>query len=122
MVFSRLRQIGLCSTVVASSLFMAACSDDGSDPMSSESSNEMDIIDTASSAGSFNTTGAAVQAAGPEAPRRGSGPLTVSAQADEVFAKLLAGAVKGLLKPKKKFKWFQFSPIMCCLGALRRRM
>ena len=102
MVFSRLRQIGLCSTLVASSLFLAACSDDGSDPMSSESSNEMDIIDTAISAGSFNTLVAAVQAAGLEATLRGNGPFTVFAPTDEAFAKLPAGTVEDLLKPENK--------------------
>ena len=73
-----------------------------SDPMSSESSNEMDIIDTAINAGSFNTLVAAVQAAGLEATLRGNGPFTVFAPTDEAFAKLPAGTVEDLLKPENK--------------------
>ncbi len=61
-----------------------------------------DIVDTAVSAGSFNTLVAAVQAAGLESTLRGDGPFTVFAPTDEAFAKLPAGTVETLLKPENK--------------------
>jgi uncharacterized surface protein with fasciclin (FAS1) repeats len=61
---------------------------------------EMDIVDTAASAGTFNTLVAAVQAAGLEATLRGPGPFTVFAPTDEAFAALPAGTVETLLMPE----------------------
>jgi uncharacterized surface protein with fasciclin (FAS1) repeats len=63
-----------------------------------------DIVDTAVSAGSFNTLVAAVQAAGLETTLRGVGPFTVFAPTDAAFAALPAGAVDDLLKPENKDK------------------
>ena len=57
-----------------------------------------DIVDTAISAGSFNTLVAAVKAAGLVDTLKGPGPFTVFAPTDEAFAKLPAGTVEGLLK------------------------
>ncbi len=45
-----------------------------------------DIVDTAVSAGSFNTLVAAVQAAGLVETLKGDGPFTVFAPTDEAFA------------------------------------
>jgi uncharacterized surface protein with fasciclin (FAS1) repeats len=59
-----------------------------------------DIVDTAISAGSFNTLVAAVQAAGLESTLRSAGPFTVFAPTDDAFAKLPAGTVEDLLKPE----------------------
>ncbi len=67
-------------------------------------SHSADIVDTAVSAGSFNTLVAAVQAAGLEATLRSDGPFTVFAPTDEAFAKLPAGTVESLLKPENKTK------------------
>jgi uncharacterized surface protein with fasciclin (FAS1) repeats len=61
-----------------------------------------DIVDTASSAGSFNTLVAAVKAAGLVDALKGDGPLTVFAPTDEAFAKLPKGTVENLLKPENK--------------------
>jgi len=61
-----------------------------------------DIVDTAVSAGSFNTLVAAVQAAGLESTLRGAGPFTVFAPTDAAFAALPAGTVETLLKPENK--------------------
>ncbi len=61
-----------------------------------------DIVDTAVSAGSFNTLVAAVQAAGLVDALKGEGPFTVFAPTDEAFAKLPAGTVETLLKPENK--------------------
>lgn len=61
-----------------------------------------DIVDTAVSAGSFNTLVAAVQAAGLVDTLKGEGPFTVFAPTDEAFAKLPPGTVENLLKPENK--------------------
>ncbi|MBL8294385.1 MAG: fasciclin domain-containing protein [Bryobacterales bacterium] len=61
-----------------------------------------DIVDTAVSAGSFNTLVAAVKAAGLVETLKGPGPFTVFAPTDEAFAKLPAGTVENLLKPENK--------------------
>jgi len=63
-----------------------------------------DIVDTAVSAGSFNTLVAAVKAAGLVDTLKGPGPFTVFAPTDEAFAKLPAGTVDDLLKPENKSK------------------
>jgi len=58
---------------------------------------EMDIVDTAVAAGTFNTLVAAVQAAGLVDTLKGEGPFTVFAPTDDAFAALPAGTVEGLL-------------------------
>jgi len=63
-----------------------------------------DIVDTAVSAGSFNTLVAAVQAADLVDTLKGEGPFTVFAPTDDAFAKLPAGTVEDLLKPENKDK------------------
>lgn len=63
-----------------------------------------DIVDTAVSAGSFNTLVTAVKAAGLVDTLKGAGPFTVFAPTDEAFAKLPAGTVEGLLKDPEKLK------------------
>ena len=55
------------------------------------------IVEVASSAGSFNTLIQAVQAAGLQETLEGPGPFTVFAPTDEAFAKLPAGTVESLL-------------------------
>lgn len=67
-----------------------------------EKAAKADIVDTAISAGSFNTLVAAVQAAGLVDVLKGDGPFTVFAPTDEAFAKLPAGTVENLLKPENK--------------------
>ncbi len=61
-----------------------------------------DIIDTAVSAGSFETLVAAVQAAELVDTLKGEGPFTVFAPTDEAFAALPEGTVADLLKPENK--------------------
>ena len=61
-----------------------------------------DIVDTAKSAGSFNTLLAAATAAGLVDTLKGDGPLTIFAPTDEAFAALPAGTVESLLKPENK--------------------
>jgi uncharacterized surface protein with fasciclin (FAS1) repeats len=61
-----------------------------------------DIVETAVSAGSFNTLVTAVKAAGLVDTLKGPGPFTVFAPTDEAFAKLPGGTVENLLKPENK--------------------
>ncbi len=65
-------------------------------------SNALDIVDTAVSAGQFNTLVAAVEAADLATTLKGDGPFTVFAPTDEAFAALPEGTVENLLKPENK--------------------
>lgn len=56
-----------------------------------------DIVDTAVSAGSFETLVAAVEAAGLVETLKGEGPFTVFAPTDDAFAALPDGTVESLL-------------------------
>ena len=62
------------------------------------------IADVATAAGSFKTLLAAAAAADLAGALSGPGQLTVFAPTDEAFAKLPAGTVEELLKPKNKAK------------------
>lgn len=72
--------------------------------LSAFSASAADLVDTAVSAGKFNTLVAAVKAAGLVDTLKGKGPFTVFAPTDEAFAKLPAGTVEGLLKDPEKLK------------------
>jgi uncharacterized surface protein with fasciclin (FAS1) repeats len=71
-----------------------------------------DIVDTAISAGSFNTLVAAVKAAGLVDTLKGAGPFTVFAPTDDAFAKLPPGTVDGLLKDPEKLKKILTYPVV----------
>jgi len=62
-----------------------------------QAANTGDIVATASSAGSFNTLVAAVQAAGLVETLQSDGPFTVFAPTDDAFAKLPEGTVEALI-------------------------
>ena len=62
------------------------------------------ILDIASSAGSFNTLAAALEAADLVDALSGDGPFTVFAPTDEAFAALPEGTLDTLLKPENKDK------------------
>jgi uncharacterized surface protein with fasciclin (FAS1) repeats len=70
----------------------------------SASHDKKDIVDTAVSAGSFNTLVAAVKAAGLVETLKGKGPFTVFAPTDDAFKKLPPGTIEDLLKPENKEK------------------
>lgn len=70
--------------------------------MKHQAMTQADIVDTAVSAGSFNTLVTAVKAAGLVEVLKGDGPFTVFAPTDEAFAKLPAGTVEALLQDKEK--------------------
>jgi len=59
-----------------------------------------DIVDTAKSAGTFNTLVTAVQAAGLTETLKGPGPFTVFAPTDAAFAKVPKAKLDALLKDK----------------------
>ncbi|GIU79323.1 MAG: hypothetical protein KatS3mg005_2561 [Bryobacteraceae bacterium] len=63
-----------------------------------------DIVDTAVSAGSFNTLVKAVKAAGLVDTLKGPGPFTVFAPTDEAFAKLPAGTLESLIANPEQLK------------------
>ena len=63
-----------------------------------------DIVDTAISAGQFNTLVKAVQEAGLVDTLKGAGPFTVFAPTDAAFAKLPAGTLEALLHDKAKLQ------------------
>jgi uncharacterized surface protein with fasciclin (FAS1) repeats len=64
--------------------------------------NTKDIVDTAVSAGNFDTLVAAVKAADLVETLKQPGPFTVFAPTDEAFGNLLAGTLESLLKPENK--------------------
>lgn len=63
-----------------------------------------DVVDTAVSAGDFNTLATALTEAGLVDALKGKGPFTVFAPTDEAFAKLPDGTVESLLKPENSDK------------------
>ncbi|GGC16321.1 fasciclin domain-containing protein [Pseudoduganella buxea] len=68
--------------------------------MAAGASHAADIVDTAKSAGTFNTLVTAVQAAGLVDTLKGPGPFTVFAPTDEAFAKIPKAKLDALLKDK----------------------
>ena len=83
---------------------LAACAQSTTSDTASAPAPQADIVDTAVSAGTFNTLVAAVQAAGLAETLKGTGPFTVFAPTDDAFAALPAGTVESLLKPENKDK------------------
>lgn len=61
-----------------------------------------DLVETASSSGSFKTFLAAAKAAGITETLKNSGPYTVFAPSDSAFGKLPPGAVDSLMKDKTR--------------------
>jgi uncharacterized surface protein with fasciclin (FAS1) repeats len=63
-----------------------------------------DLVDTAASAGKFNTLIKAAKAAGLVETLRSDGPLTVFAPTDDAFARLPAATLTSLLKNREQLK------------------
>ena len=82
--------LGIVLALAAAPAFAGSC---GSQAKTASNN----IVETAASAGSFNTLVAAVQAADLTDTLAGDGPYTVFAPTDEAFAKLPAGTVEALL-------------------------
>ncbi len=68
----------------------------------SESKPKLDIVDTAVSAGNFNTLVEAVKAADLVNTLKGEGPFTVFAPTDEAFAKIPEDQLNSLIADKEK--------------------
>jgi uncharacterized surface protein with fasciclin (FAS1) repeats len=66
------------------------------------SAQAKDIVDTAVSAGQFNTLATALQKAGLVETLKGAGPFTVFAPTDEAFAKVPKAQLDALLADKDK--------------------
>ena len=94
--------LSLCVFTTTSSVIAGECN--ASKAANSSHAHGSDIVDTAVSAGSFQTLVAAAKAAGLVDVLKGEGPLTVFAPTDEAFSKLPAGTVESLLKPENKDK------------------
>ena len=69
---------------------------------STQAAKAADIVDTAVSAGSFETLVAAAKAGGLVETLKGPGPFTVFAPTDEAFAALPEGTVATLLQPENR--------------------
>lgn len=70
--------------------------------VSTTAAHANNIVDTAKSAGSFETLLTAAKAAGLVDTLKGEGPFTVFAPTDEAFAALPDGKIERLLKPENK--------------------
>jgi transforming growth factor-beta-induced protein len=66
--------------------------------------SDLDIVQTATSAGSFTTLASLLEKAGLVDALKGDGPFTVFAPTDDAFAKLPAATVASLLRPENKEK------------------
>ena len=94
---------------IAASLLLVACGPSSTAMESAQTAQDAvqdmakpDIVDTAVSAGQFQTLVAAVQAAGLVETLKGPGPFTVFAPTDEAFARLPEGTVANLLLPENR--------------------
>lgn len=96
----KITAFALSMVLVSSSAFAGTCNN--GKKVHSVAKAEMDIVDTAVSAGSFSTLVAALKAAGLVGALKGEGPLTVFAPTDDAFAALPEGTVESLLKPENK--------------------
>jgi transforming growth factor-beta-induced protein len=85
--------------LIGMSLALLGCNESGHMQI-----GKKDIVDTAISAGDFNTLVTAVKAADLVETLKSEGPFTVFAPTDEAFAKLPHGTLEDLLKPENKGK------------------
>ncbi len=100
MNLSRTFKVVLASFFISSALSLPAKA--GGHAKGEGHSMSADIVDTAASAGSFNTLVEAVKAAGLVETLKGDGPFTVFAPTDDAFAALPEGTLENLLKPENK--------------------
>ncbi|MBT6424088.1 MAG: fasciclin domain-containing protein [Bacteroidetes Order II. Incertae sedis bacterium] len=83
-------------------LAVAVVGCDGNDNSKDDSAPSLNIVETAVSAGTFDTLVAAVTAADLVSVLAGPGPFTVFAPTEAAFAALPAGTVETLLLPENK--------------------
>jgi len=94
-------KLGRGLVTAAAVLFAAAIAVPG---QAGDYGKKKDIVDTAVSAGDFETLATALTEAGLVEALKGKGPFTVFAPTDEAFAKLPKGTVETLLKPENRDK------------------
>lgn len=94
------RLSSLLGLALIPALAVTACGDDEDDMMAPQEPGT--VLEVAAEAGTFETLGAAVEAAGLTATLSGSGPFTVFAPTDDAFAALPAGTVDALLLPENQ--------------------
>jgi uncharacterized surface protein with fasciclin (FAS1) repeats len=99
MIMKRTRKISIFTALAAALVLLATETFAGG-----YGKKQSDIVDTAVSAGTFNTLAAALEAGDLIVTLKGDGPYTVFAPTDEAFAKLPAGTVEMLLLPENKDK------------------
>jgi uncharacterized surface protein with fasciclin (FAS1) repeats len=99
MIMKRKLNISMLTALAAALLLLATDVFSGN-----YAKKQADIVDTAVTAGSFNTLAAALQAGGLVDTLKADGPYTVFAPTDEAFAKLPDGTVEMLLLPENKDK------------------
>ncbi|MEM8752999.1 MAG: fasciclin domain-containing protein [Pseudomonadota bacterium] len=87
---------------LAAAAVLAACAQAAEPTATPTAAGKADIVDTAVSAGQFDTLVAAVQAADLVETLKSPGPFTVFAPTDEAFAALPEGTIETLLKPENK--------------------
>lgn len=92
------------SPALAPALAGTGCSAGSAESYGHHKEAKADIVDTAVSAGIFETLVAAVTAADLVDVLKGEGPFTVMAPTDEAFAALPEGTIETLLKPENKDK------------------
>jgi len=99
MIMKRKHNISIFTALAAALMLLATDAFGGS-----YGKKQKDIVDTAVSAGTFNTLAAALEAGDLIDTLKGDGPYTVFAPTDEAFAKLPDGTVEMLLMPENKDK------------------
>ncbi|MEM9271622.1 MAG: fasciclin domain-containing protein [Cyanobacteria bacterium P01_F01_bin.143] len=97
----------LAAGTISAPVVMAGMNDHSNKQAAEESltvatENQQTIVDIATSAGSFDTLTAALEAADLVNVLEGDGPFTVFAPTDEAFAALPEGTLEELLKPENK--------------------
>ncbi|WP_342306161.1 fasciclin domain-containing protein [Methanolobus sp. ZRKC5] len=84
----------IVALLVATTVLLSGCAEQ-------PQAEEMDIVETAVAAGSFNTLVTALQATGLDETLSGEGPFTVFAPTDEAFDALPEGTLDSLLQDEE---------------------
>lgn len=104
-LMSRLLTVNLlvaCSLLSGAVTETRACPSSSQTPSPKAEAETKDVVDTAISAGKFNSLAKALGAAGLVEVLKGKGPYTVFAPDDDAFAKLPAESLNSLLADKDK--------------------
>jgi len=94
--------LAISATAIASNYNQADASQNTAEEQAPTAAPSKDIVDTALSAGSFNTLATALQEAGLIDALRGDGPFTIFAPTDEAFSKIPADQLNAILADKAR--------------------